>query len=409
MSPWEEKAFAVDQCKHTKTRFLKCKFEANQGLQESYCLRLQTIKKSGFADANAGECDQEKNDVRAIRCSLLALRGINEQPDSTAVGSNRKVIGGKLSDMHSAHSDAPLSAKALRYSLAATFAYVLITLVAGLTAHSLALLSEAGHNVTDLLALLLSWVAVFIQTRPPSATKTFGYHRAGVLAAFVNALTLVAISFYIFYEALMRIRNPVTVHPQIMIWVAVIGVLMNGVISWVLFRASRDVNIRSAFVHQLGDTLSTAAVIVGGWAILWTGRTWIDPALSIGIACLILWSSFGIIRETLNILLEGAPHGLSAERVSAVLSKVEGVRHVHDVHVWSIGSDTHALSCHIRIDDITMSESQIILRRVRELLSANYHIEHTTIQMENVDCEVAHGCVIPIGQLRTHEPVKRSR
>src|SRR5262249_32740280 len=120
---------------------------------------------------------------------------------------------------------------------------------------------------------------------------------------------------------------------MIMIWVALIGVVMNGVISWVLFKAARDVNVRSAFVHQLGDTLSTAAVIVGGWVILWTGHTWVDPALSIGIGCLILWSSFGIIRETLNILLEGAPQGLSAEQVSDVLSKIEGVKDVHDVHV----------------------------------------------------------------------------
>jgi cobalt-zinc-cadmium efflux system protein len=310
--------------------------------------------------------------------------------------------------MKHTHPHPPLSARALRYSLAATFAYVLITLFAGIRANSLALLSEAGHNVTDLLALLLSWVAVFIQTRPPSATKTFGYHRAGVLAAFVNALTLVAIAFYIFYEALMRMRNPVTVQPQIMIWVAVIGVLMNGTISWVLFRAARDVNIRSAFVHQLGDTLSTAAVIVGGWAIHLTGQTWIDPALSIGIGCLILWSSFGIIRETLNILLEGAPQGLSAERITAILGKIEGVRDVHDVHVWSIGSDTHALSCHIRIDDTTLSESQVVLRQVKETLATTYNIEHTTIQMENVDCEIAHGCVIPIGPVRRHEQLKGS-
>lgn len=310
--------------------------------------------------------------------------------------------------MHPAHTHAPLSARALRYSLVATFAYVLITLMAGIQAHSLALLSEAGHNVTDLLALLLSWVAVFIQTRPPSATKTFGYHRAGVLAAFVNALTLVAIAFYIFYEALLRIHSPVTVQPKIMIWVAIIGVIMNGVISWVLFKAASDVNIRSAFIHQLGDTLSTAAVIVGGWVILWTGQTWIDPALSIGIGCLILWSSFGIIRETLNILLEGAPQGLSAEHVSAALSKIDGVRDVHDVHVWSLGSDTHALSCHVRIDDITMSESQIILRRVTQLL-ATYHIDHTTIQLENVDCEIAHGCVIPFGNVREREPLKSRR
>src|SRR5712691_12788417 len=155
-----------------------------------------------------------------------------------------------MSHTHS-HPHAPLSARALRYSLAATFAYVLITLFAGMRAHSLALLSEAGHNVTDLLALLLSWVAVFIQTRPPSATKTFGYHRAGVLAAFVNALTLVAIAFYIFYEAASRLHRPVEVQPRIMIWVAFAGVLMNGVISLYLWRSARDVNIRSAFIHQL--------------------------------------------------------------------------------------------------------------------------------------------------------------
>src|SRR5471030_889562 len=306
------------------------------------------------------------------------------------------------------HPHAPMSARALRYSLLATFVYVLVTLIAGLRSHSLALLSEAGHNLTDLLALLLSWVAVFIQTRPPSATKTFGYHRAGVLAAFVNALTLVVIAFYIFYEALMRMRNPVAVHPEIMIWVAVIGVVMNGVIAWVLFRAAHDVNIRSAFIHQLGDTLSTAAVIIGGWVILWTGKTWVDPALSLGIGCLILWSSSGIIRETLNILLEGAPQGLSSERIAASLTAVAGVRDVHDVHVWSIGSDTHALSCHVQIDDITLSESEIILRQVKDILTAEYHIMHTTIQFENGNCEIAHGCVIPIGT-RLPEPMKSRR
>ncbi len=300
------------------------------------------------------------------------------------------------------HSHAPLSARALRYSLVATFAYILITLIAGVRAHSLALLSEAGHNVTDLLALMLSWAAVFIQTRPPSATKTFGYHRAGVLAAFVNALTLVAIAFYIFYEAVMRMRNPVQVHPQIMIWVAVVGVVMNGTIAWVLFRAAHDVNIRSVFVHQLGDTLSTAAVIVGGWAIMLTGQTWIDPALSLAIGILILWSSFGIIRETLNILLEGAPRGISADEIVANLKSVARVNDVHDVHVWSIGSDTHALSCHIRIDDIPPSESEVILRQVKELLALRYHIDHTTIQFENVNCEIAHGCVIPVGTSGGH-------
>jgi cobalt-zinc-cadmium efflux system protein len=294
--------------------------------------------------------------------------------------------------MHHHHN----SARVLRYSLAATACYVLLTVVAGIRAHSLALLSEAGHNVTDLLALVLSWVAVFIQMRPPDATKTFGYHRAGVLAAFLNAVTLIAVAIYIFYEAAWRIKNPVEVQPRLMIWVAAIGVVMNGAIAWFLIRASRDVNIRSAFIHQLGDTLSTAAVIVGGWVILWTGHAWIDPVLSIAIGILILWSSWGIIRETLNILLEGIPHGMSVEKIIASIQGIEGVNDVHDVHVWSIGSDTHALSCHISIEDIPPSESESILRHVNQLLADRFHIHHTTIQFENVVCEIAHGCVIPV-------------
>jgi len=310
--------------------------------------------------------------------------------------------------MHShEHSHAPMSARALRYSLVATFLYVLVTLAAGLRAHSLALLSESGHNVTDLLALALSWVAVFIQTRPRSATKTYGYHRAGVVAAFINALTLVAISFYIFYEAILRMSHPVEVQPRIMIWVAVAGVVMNGTISWFLFRSAHDVNIRSAFIHQLGDTLSTAAVIVGGWAILLTGRHWIDPALSIGIGCLIAWSSLGIIRETLNILLEGTPRGVSVEAIISNLTAINGVNDVHDVHVWSIGSDSHALSCHVRIADMPLSESESILRQVTDLLACQFHIHHTTIQFENSLCTIPHGCVIPIGVSQEHEEAQR--
>lgn len=296
------------------------------------------------------------------------------------------------------HSHGEGSTRVLRYSLIATLLYVGVTAVAGIRAHSLALLSEAGHNLTDVLAMVLSWVALRIQSRPPNASKTFGYHRAGVLAAFINAVTLVAIAFYIFYEAGMRLYHPVEVHPKLMIWIAAAGVIMNGVIAWFLFRSSRDVNIRSVVVHQVGDTLSTAAVIVGGWIILLTGGSWIDPVLSIGIGCLILWSSLGIIRETLNILLEGTPSSVSVEKIIEGIGGLHGVNDVHDVHVWSIGSETHALSCHIGIDDIPPSESENILRNVKELLAAKFHIHHTTIQFESSVCEVAHGCVIPVSR-----------
>src|SRR5215472_8098818 len=301
------------------------------------------------------------------------------------------------------HAHGEVSARALRYSLVATFVYVLVTLVAGLRAHSLALLSEAGHNFTDLLALLLSSVAVFVQGRPRSLTKTYGYHRAGVIAAFINALTLVAIGFYIIYEAVLRLTHPVEVHAGIMIWVAAVGVVMNGAISWFLFREAHDLNIRSVFIHQLGDTLSTAAVIVGGWAILLTGRHWIDPALSIGIGCLIAWSSLGIIRETLNILLEGTPRGVSVEAIISNLTAINGVNDVHDVHVWSIGSDSHALSCHVRIADMPLSESENILRQVTDLLARQFHIHHTTIQFESALCTIPHACVIPIGVSQQQE------
>ena len=304
--------------------------------------------------------------------------------------------------MH-AHSHGPMStSKLLRVAIFLTLAYIAVTIIAGIKAHSLALLSEAGHNVSDFLALLLSWVAVYLGARPPTVTKTYGYHRAGVLAAFVNAMSLVVVAIYIFVEAAHRMISPVPVHARIMMVVAAAGVAMNGAITWMLHGRSHDVNVRSAFIHMLGDTLSTASVIIGGWAILWTGRSWIDPALSFGIGALILWSSFGIVRETLNILLEGTPKGVSMKLLADAMKQVEGVHDVHDLHVWSIGSEMHALSCHIAIADIPPSASETILREVKERLAQQFRIHHTTIQFEHETCEIAHGCVMPVSMEEAH-------
>src|SRR6266576_864939 len=290
------------------------------------------------------------------------------------------------------------TSQVLQVSLLVTAAYIGLLLVAGIRAHSLALLSEAGHNLTDFVALLLSLLAVYLHSRPPSATHTYGYHRAGVLAALINAATLVAISFLIFYEAARRIQQPQPVQAHLMMWVAAAGVVMNGAIALMLYRTNRDVNTRSALLHEIGDTLSTAAVIAGGWAILVTGQLWIDAALSFGIGALILWSSFGIMRETLNILLEGTPRGMKLARVEACIREIDGVNDVHDLHVWSIGSETSALSCHISIADIPPSASERILRDVKECLHQDFRIDHTTIQFEHAVCEVAHGCVIPVAE-----------
>src|SRR5438876_7066989 len=295
------------------------------------------------------------------------------------------------------------TSQVLQVSLLATAAYIGLLVVAGLRAHSLALLFEAGHNLTDFVALLLSLVAVYLHSRPPSATHTYGYHRAGVLAALINAAILVAISFLIFYEAVRRIQQPQPVQAHLMMWVAGAGVIINGAIAFMLYRTDRDVNVRSALVHEIGDTLSTPAVIAGGWAILATGQFWIDSALSFGIGALILWSSFGIMRETLNILLEGTPRRMKLGRVEAAIREIDGVNDVHDLHIWSIGSETSALSCHISIADIPPSVSERILRDVKACLHHDFRIDHTTIQFENVVCEVAHGCVIPVAEEHSHE------
>jgi cobalt-zinc-cadmium efflux system protein len=286
--------------------------------------------------------------------------------------------------------------RVLKISLAVTLGYIVLLVVAGIRAHSLALLSEAGHNLSDFLALLLSLVAVYFQTRPANPTKTFGYQRAGVLAALVNASSLVIVSFLIFYEAFRRLQHPEQVHAGLMMWVAAAGVVMNGCIALLLYRSGGDVNIRSALLHEVGDTLSTAAVIAGGWAILVSGNYWIDSVLSLAIGVLILWSAFGIVRETLNILLEGTPRGMKLEKIETAIRSVQGVNDVHDLHVWSIGSETHALSCHISIEDIPPSVSERILRDVKERLLRDFRIDHTTIQFEHVVCETAHGCVIPV-------------
>jgi cobalt-zinc-cadmium efflux system protein len=277
-----------------------------------------------------------------------------------------------------------------------------LLVVAGIRSHSLALLSEAGHNLSDFLALSLSLVAVYLQSRPASSTKTYGYHRAGVLAALVNAVSLVGVAFFIFYEAFRRLQHPEHVQASVMMWVAAAGVLMNGVIALLLYRSGSDVNIRSALLHEIGDTLSTAAVIAGGWIILVTGNSWIDSALSLGIGVLILWSGFGIVRETLNILLEGTPRGVKLELVESTIRSIDGVNDVHDLHCWSIGSETRALSCHIAIADIPPSASERILRDVKDRLHQHFRIDHTTIQFEHVECEVAHGCIIPVGESEAH-------
>lgn len=303
----------------------------------------------------------------------------------------------------SASPGAARTQSVLRFSLVATAAYVVLTFVAGLRAHSLALLSEAGHNASDFLALLLSFAAVHFQSRPSDTARTFGYQRTGVLAAFINAASLILISLWIAAEAIHRLYVPVAVQPRLMMYVAAAGVLMNGIIAALLWGVARDVNLRSAFLHMAGDTLSTAAVIAGGAAILFTAQYWIDPVLSLVIAALILWSSLGIVRETLNILLEGTPSGLDLGHIRSHMEGVSGVRNVHDLHIWSLGSHSRALACHVTIADIPPSASAGILEELNRVLKDHFNICHTTVQFEHENCEVLDRCVVPPEEMSNHQ------
>jgi cobalt-zinc-cadmium efflux system protein len=278
----------------------------------------------------------------------------------------------------------------LQLSLAATVLFIVVEIAAGLQARSLALLSDAGHNFTDALALLLASFAFYVESKPPDSTKTYGYQRAGVLAAFVNALALVLLAGYIFYESYLRLRAPQEVAEKIMIAVAALGLAVNLGIMFGLRSASRrDLNVRSAFIHMLGDAISSVGIIIGGLVIGWTGYHWIDPLLSMLIGLLILWTAWDIIKESLNILLEGLPRSLRLDAVVQAVRRVPGVIDVHDVHIWSLASHTHALSCHVMIDDLPPSASDSILRSVNDMLAARFHITHTTIQFEHALCEIS--------------------
>jgi cobalt-zinc-cadmium efflux system protein len=307
--------------------------------------------------------------------------------------------------LHShAHHHSQSTGSILRWSLLVTSAFVILEVVAGIRAHSLALISDAGHNFTDALALGLAWLGFYLQSKPADEIKTFGYHRAGVLSAFVNALTLVALSAWILYESVARLAHPQFVNETVMMAVAGVGLFMNGGIMLALKRASHgDVNIRGAFIHMLGDALGSIAIIAGALAIRYTGWWQVDPVLSILIALLIVWTAWDIIRESLNILLEGLPRGIHLGDVTNAMKATTGVLDVHDLHIWSLGSSAHALSCHVLIEDVPPSASDVILRRLNGVLEEKFHIAHTTVQFEHVSCAISEtGCAIPV-KLEDHE------
>ena len=290
----------------------------------------------------------------------------------------------------------------LRWAMLVTLGFVALELVGGFLANSIALVSDAFHNLSDVPTLVISWLAIRWTERPADSEKTYGYHRAGILAAYSNAILLVLVALYILYEAYERIRTPVTVGTGWMIWVSLVGLAVNGGITLALVRGRRDLNLRSILIHNLGDALSNIGILAGALVIRWTGVQWADPAIGAAIGLLVLWSSYGILRESSHVLLEGLPRQMLLEEVARAILQVEGVREVHDVHIWTLGTDLYALSCHVRIPDMHLEESENILAEIRKRLERQFHITHTTIQFERAGLPREAGLFMP-------EPVDPSK
>ena len=289
---------------------------------------------------------------------------------------------------HSHGSSATLTGRRLSLSIFITLVFVVGEATTGYFSHSLALMSDAGHNFADALALVFSWYGIWIAQKPSTAQRTFGYHRVGILAALVNAVSLVVIALLIFWEASTRLRHPEPVQSTPMIVVALIAILMNTVISfWLKSAAGKDLNVRSAYMHMLGDAISAAGVVVAGVIVAFTGASIADPIVSILIGVLILWSSWGILKESVNVLLEAIPEGMNMAKVEETIGGVHGVLAVHDLHVWTVGSGMVCCSCHIMVNEQSVRSGENVLRAVTEELEHHFGIAHTTIQVEVEGCE----------------------
>jgi cobalt-zinc-cadmium efflux system protein len=264
-----------------------------------------------------------------------------------------------------------------------TIAFALIEFCGGFLANSLALIGDAFHNLTDALALILALGALILQKRRPTAARSYGYQRAGILASFINAAALVGFTLYIFVEAWHRFRHPESVDTAVMLWVSLLALAVNvGIAVWLHDRGRADLNVRSAVLHQVADALSSLGVIVAAILIRLTGNLVFDPVVSVAIGILILWSAWGILRESLNLLLDGTPRGIDPAEVTRSLAAESGVCGVHHLHIWALGPASPALSCHLMLGDIPLSASNVVVERVNAMLLERYGIVHTTIQPE---------------------------
>ena len=299
---------------------------------------------------------------------------------------NRDRKGGDLTSM---------GGKPLKIALTIVLVIMVFEVIGGILSNSLALLGDAGHMLVDALALGLALFAVTIARRPATPTKTFGYHRVEIMAALANGTALLLVSAYIFYEAYQRFLEPPLINTPLMIGVAVIGLVANLTGILLLRRASRrSLNIKAAFWHIVGDTISSVGVIVAGIIISVTGWRVVDPLIAIFIGGIILWGAVRLVSESVDILMEAVPKHIQVDKVIEIIKNVPGVEDVHDIHIWTITSDIHALSAHLLIEDQRVSKSAEIVETVNRNLGRHFNITHTTLQLECESCPTGFICDI---------------
>jgi cobalt-zinc-cadmium efflux system protein len=281
----------------------------------------------------------------------------------------------------------------LRRALALTVLVLLVELTGGLLSHSLALLSDAGHVLTDVFALGLAWFAFEQAKRPADRKRSYGYHRVTILAALLNSVTLIVIVLAIAFEAVRRLASPEPVQGGVVIVTALVGIAVNALVIYGLRGPAKNLNLRAAFLHVAGDIGASVGVVIAGTVILITGWLYIDPLLSLFIAALIAYGAWGIVRETVNLLMEGTPHDIDLASVTREITQTEKVIGVHDLHVWALASDATALSAHIVVGDCPLGDAEHLVRELEERLCERFAIGHTTIQVESCHpCgEIDHG------------------
>ena len=270
---------------------------------------------------------------------------------------------------------------------------LLVELAGGLASHSLALLSDAGHVLTDVFALGLAWFAVEQAKRPADRRRSYGYQRATILAALLNSVTLIVIVLAIGYEAIRRLAAPEPVQGGIVLGAALVGIAINSYVLFGLRGHGANLNTRAAFLHVAGDIGASIGVVIAGAVILLTGWLYIDPLLSLLIAALIAFGAWGIVRETVNLLMEGTPPAIDLDRITQEITSSDKVVGVHDLHVWALSSEATALSVHVVVGDCPLGDAEHLVRDLEQRLCERFLIGHTTIQVESCHpCgEIEHG------------------